>query len=335
MRLPALLTNRLRLPVLASPLVAISNPDLVIAQCKAGIVGSFPALNASHSEELDVWLTRIENALSQHDSEEPGHPSAPFAVNQIVDRSNDDRLYQDMETIARHRVPIVITSQSADPDINEMVHAYGGIVFHNINTNDSARKAIKNGADGLIAIAAGAAGHVGSISPFALVQEIRQWFNGPLLLSGSIATGQSIFGATAMGADLACIGSAFIATREANAEADYKLMIVNSTATDIVYTNVVSGVYGNYLRQSLGAATVDPKNLTSRDPTSMSFDLDSARREPARDAWSAGHGIGVLRDIPTASELINRFAAEYEIARNEFLWRMEDTVEPRWAPADQ
>ena len=334
MRLPAVLTNRLRLPVLASPLVAISNPDLVIAQCKAGIVGSFPALNASHSEELDIWLTRIEHALSQHDSKEPGHPSAPFAVSQTVDRSND-RLFQDMERIARHRVPIVITSQRAEPDINEMVHAYGGVVFHNVTTNDSARKAIKNGADGLIAIAAGAGGHAGSVSPFALVQEIRQWFTGPLLLSGAIATGRSIFGATAMGADLACIGSAFIATREANAEADYKLMIVNSNATDIVYTNVVSGVYGNYLRRSLDASAVDPKNPTSSNSTSMSVDSDITRREAARDVWGAGHGIGVLRDIPTASELIGRFAADYEIARNEFLWQMEDTVEPRWAPADR
>ena len=264
MTLPAILSNRLRLPVVASPLLTVSNPELVIAQCKAGIVGSFPAINARPREDLDIWLTRIKTALVRHDRQYPGQPSAPFAVHQIVRRSNA-RLAHDMEVIARHRVPIVITSLEARPEINDAIHAYGGIVLHDAADNRSAREAIDKGADGLIAVSAGAGRQGGTQSPFARVQEIRRWFDGPLLLSGSIASGQSIFGATAMGADLAYVGSAFIATREANA------------------------------------------------------------------AQASGPGIGVSRDLPGAGELIDRFAAEYEAARNEFLWRMEDAVEPRWA----
>jgi nitronate monooxygenase len=328
MTLPAVLTNRLRLPVVASPLFIISNPDLVIAQCKAGIVGSFPALNARPKEELETWLLRIETELAEHDRRHPGNPSAPFAVNQIVHRSND-RLEHDMDIIVRHKVPIVITSLGARPEINEAIHAYGGIVLHDVISNEFARKAIEKGADGLIAVAAGAGGHAGTQSPFALVQEIRQWFDGPLLLSGAIASGRSIFGATAMGADLAYVGSAFIATREANAAQGYKEMIANSAAQDIVYTNLITGVHGNYLRPSIVASGMDPDNLPTSDPTKMNFGSDRQKPKAWKDIWGCGQGIGVLHDVPAAGELIDRFAADYEAARNEFLWQMGNAIEPR------
>jgi len=314
MILPTLLTQRLRLPVVASPLFIISNPDLVIAQCKAGIVGSFPALNARPAAALDDWLQRITAELAAHDRAHPDRPSAPFAVNQIVHRSND-RLDADMEVVVRHKVPIVITSLGARREINDAVHSYGGIVLHDVIDNHFARKAIDKGADGLIAVAAGAGGHAGFQSPFALVQEIRQWFDGPLLLSGSIASGRSVLSALAMGADLAYIGSAFIATKEANAVDGYKKMITECAARDIVHTNLITGVHGNYLKPSLVAAGLDPDNLPTSDPTKMDFGSERQKPKAWKEIWGCGQGIGVIEDIPSAGELVERFAAEYEQAR--------------------
>ena len=314
MTLPAILTQRLRLPVVASPLFIISNPDLVIAQCKAGIVGSFPALNARPAAALDDWLTRITAELAAHDRAHPDQPSAPFAVNQIVHRSND-RLDADMETVVHHKVPIVITSLGARREINDAVHSYGGIVLHDVIDNDFARKAIDKGADGLIAVAAGAGGHAGFQSPFALVQEIRRWFDGPLLLSGSIASGRSILSALAMGADLAYIGSAFIATKEANAVEGYKTMITECAARDIVHTNLITGVHGNYLKPSLVASGLDPDNLPVSDPSKMDFGSDPQKPKAWKEIWGCGQGIGVIEDIPSTGELVQRFAAEYAQAR--------------------
>ena len=314
MTLPAILTQRLRLPVVASPLFIISNPDLVIAQCQAGIVGSFPALNARPAAMLDEWLARITAELAAHDRAHPDRPSAPFAVNQIVHRSND-RLDADMEVVVRHKVPIVITSLGARREINDAVHSYGGIVLHDVIDDNFARKAIDKGADGLIAVAAGAGGHAGLQSPFALVQEIRHWFDGPLLLSGAIASGRSILSAQAMGADLAYIGSAFIATKEANAVEGYKRMITECAARDIVHTNLITGVHGNYLKPSLVAAGLDPDNLPSSDPSKMDFGSDRQKPKAWKEIWGCGQGIGVLQDIPSAAELVERFAAEYQQAR--------------------
>ena len=314
MTLPAILTQRLRLPVVASPLFIISNPDLVIAQCQAGIVGSFPALNARPAAMLDEWLARITAELAAHDLAHPDRPSAPFAVNQIVHRSND-RLDADMEVVVRHKVPIVITSLGARREINDAVHSYGGIVLHDVIDDNFARKAIDKGADGLIAVAAGAGGHAGLQSPFALVQEIRHWFDGPLLLSGAIASGRSILSVQAMGADLAYIGSAFIATKEANAVEGYKRMITECAARDIVHTNLITGVHGNYLKPSLVAAGLDPDNLPSSDPSKMNFGSDRQKPKAWKEIWGCGQGIGVLQDIPGAGELVERFAAEYEQAR--------------------
>jgi nitronate monooxygenase len=314
MSLPSILSQRLRLPVVASPLFIISNPELVIAQCQAGIVGSFPALNARPAAALEEWLARIENELAAYDRKHPERPSAPFAVNQIVHRSND-RLDADMESVVRHKVPIVITSLGARREINDAVHSYGGIVLHDVIDDNFARKAIDKGADGLIAVAAGAGGHGGFQSPFALVQEIRRWFDGPLLLSGSIASGRSILSALAMGADLAYIGSAFIATKEANAVEGYKRMITESSARDIVHTNLITGVHGNYLKPSLVAAGLDPDNLPTSDPSKMNFGSDRQKPKAWKEIWGCGQGIGVLEDIPSAGELVARFAAEYEQAR--------------------
>lgn len=314
MTLPAILTQRLRLPVVASPLFIISNPDLVIAQCQAGIVGSFPALNARPAAMLDEWLARITAELAAHDLAHPDRPSAPFAVNQIVHRSND-RLDADMEVVVRHKVPIVITSLGARREINDAVHSYGGIVLHDVIDDNFARKAIDKGADGLIAVAAGAGGHAGLQSPFALVQEIRRWFDGPLLLSGAIASGRSILSVQAMGADLAYIGSAFIATKEANAVEGYKRMITECAARDIVHTNLITGVHGNYLKPSLVAAGLDPDNLPSSDPSKMDFGSDRQKPKAWKEIWGCGQGIGVLQDIPSAAELVERFAAEYQQAR--------------------
>ncbi|MGD9941840.1 MAG: NAD(P)H-dependent flavin oxidoreductase [Burkholderiaceae bacterium] len=332
MSLPAILKNRLRLPAVASPMFIVSNPDLVIAQCKAGIVGSFPALNARPAELLETWLQRITSELAEYDRQHPDRPSAPFAVNQIVHRSND-RLEHDLGLCVKYKVPIVITSLGARTEVNEAVHSYGGIVLHDIINNTFARKAIEKGADGLIAVAAGAGGHAGMQSPIALIQEIRQWFDGPLLLSGAIATGRAILSAQAMGADLAYIGSAFIATREANADPAYKQMIVDSNAEDIVYTNLFTGVLGNYLKPSVRAAGLDPDNLPVSDASKMSFASDREKPKAWKTIWGCGQGIGAVRGVPGAAELIDRLAVEYEQASREMAalheqWSAQRTQRP-------
>ncbi|MFN9774957.1 MAG: NAD(P)H-dependent flavin oxidoreductase [Burkholderiales bacterium] len=321
MTLPAILSERLRLPVMASPLFIISNPELVIAQCKAGVVGSFPALNARPIEALDEWLTRIETELAEHDRLNPQRLSAPFAVNQIVHKSND-RLEHDIEVCVRHKVPIVITSLGARRELNDAVHSYGGIVLHDVIDDRFARKAIDKGADGLIAVAAGAGGHAGFQSPFALVQEIRRWFDGPLLLSGAIANGRAVLSAQAMGADMAYIGSAFIATREANAVEAYKQMITECSANDIVHTNLITGVHGNYLKPSLVRAGLDPDNLPTSDPSRMDFSQNRQKPKAWKDIWGCGQGIGVLDQVLSAGELVDRLDAEYREACASLLRRV-------------
>ena len=311
MALPAVL-NGLRLPAVAAPLFIISHPPLVMAQCKAGVVGAFPALNARPKEQLDEWLTEITEGLAAHDAENPDHPAAPFAVNQIVHRSND-RLEHDLAACVKHKVPIVITSLGAVEEVNQAVHSYGGIVLHDIIHDRHARKAIDKGADGLIAVAAGAGGHAGTLSPFALVQEIRQWFDGPLLLSGAIANGGAVLAAEAMGADLAYIGSPFIATHEARAPDAYKEMIVKSHAADIVYSNLFTGVHGNYLKGSIVQAGMDPDNLPEADPSKMNF--ASADAKAWRDIWGSGQGVGAVREITGAGALVERLAGEYAAAK--------------------
>jgi len=290
----------------------ISQPDLVIAQCQAGIVGAFPALNARPPELLDAWLTRISSELAAWDAAHPERPAGPFAVNQIVHRSND-RLAHDLELCVKHRVPIVITSLGAREDVNQAVHSYGGIVLHDVINVVHARKAIDKGADGLIAVCAGAGGHAGMLSPFALVDEIRAWWDGPLLLSGAIANGRSVLAAQALGADLAYIGSAFIATTEAHASERYKSAIVESNAADIVYTNLFTGVLGNYLKPSIVAAGLDPDNLPTSDPSKMNF--GAASTKAWKDIWGAGQGIGAIHDVPSAGALIDRLADEYAAAK--------------------
>ena len=312
MSVPAVL-SRLRLPVIGSPLFIISNPDLVIAQCTAGVVGSFPALNARPAPALEDWIIRIKDALAAHDAAHPDRPAAPFAVNQIVHRSND-RLMQDVAICVKHQVPVVITSLGAREEVNEAIHSYGGIVLHDIINDVFARKAIAKGADGLIAVAAGAGGHAGTISPFALMQEIRSWFDGPVALSGAIATGGAVLAAQAMGADFGYIGSAFIATDEANASGGYKQMIVDSAAGDIVYTNLITGVHGNYLKGSLSAAGLDPDNLPVSDASAMNFSRGDNKRA-WKDIWGSGQGIGAVRDVVPAAALVARLAAEYAAAR--------------------
>ena len=318
MTLPAILSS-LRLPVIGSPLFIISGPDLVIAQCKAGIVGSFPALNARPQTLLDEWLHRITEELAAHNRAHPDTPAAPFAVNQIVHKSND-RLEADLATCAKWQVPIVITSLGAREDLNTAVHGWGGIALHDIIDDRYARKAIEKGADGLIAVAAGAGGHAGRLSPFALIGEIRQWFTGPLALSGSIATGDAILAAQAMGADLAYIGSPFIATTEANAEDTYKQGIVEGRASDIVYSNLFTGVHGNYLRQSIEAAGLDPDHLPEGDLKTMNFGGGAnagggSKPKAWRDIWGSGQGIGSVDKVEPAADRIARMAAEYAAAR--------------------
>ncbi|HEY5634464.1 MAG TPA: nitronate monooxygenase family protein [Burkholderiaceae bacterium] len=313
MSLPPILRDRLRLPAVGAPLFIISNPDLVLAQCKAGIVGAFPALNARPKEVLEQWLQRITSGLAEYDAAHPEAPSAPFAVNQIVHRSND-RLEHDLALCVKYQVPAVITSLGARTDVNDAVHSYGGIVLHDVINNRFAKKAIEKGADGLIAVAAGAGGHAGVQSPIALIQEIREWFQGPLLLSGSIATGRAVLAAQAMGADLAYIGSAFIATHEANAAQAYKQMIVDSNAGDIVYTNLFSGVHGNYLAPSIRNAGLDPDHLPQSDPSAMNF----GSNRPAKawkDIWGCGQGIGAVKAVQGAAELVERLQREYAAAR--------------------
>lgn len=314
MSLPSVLRARLRLPVIASPLFIVSGADLVIAQSKAGVVGSFPSLNARPQPELRVWLTRITEELAKHDAENPESPSAPYAVNLIVHRSND-RLEEDLALVEEFQVPIVITSLGARPDLNARIHAYGGIVLHDVVNNEFAKKAIEKGADGLIAVAAGAGGHAGTQSPFALIQEIREWFDGPLALSGSIAHGNAVLAAQAAGADLAYIGSMFIATTEASAAPGYKQMIVDSTAGDIVYTNYFTGVHGNYLRGSVEAAGLDPANLPESDPSAMDFGSEAIGAKAWRDIWGAGQGVGVVDAVLPTGVVVERLAAEYSAAR--------------------
>ena len=316
MSLPPILEGRLSLPMICSPLFIISNPDLVIAQCKAGVVGSFPALNARPEPALEQWLDRITTELAEHDARHPDRPAAPFAVNQIVHKSND-RLERDLELCAKYRVPITITSLGAREDVNRSVHSYGGIVLHDVIDNAFAKKAIDKGADGLIAVASGAGGHAGRLSPFALLHEIREWFDGPLALSGAIASGNAILAAQAAGADLAYIGSAFIATREANADERYKQMIVDSSAADIVYSNLFTGVHGNYLRQSIVDAGLDPEALPQSDPSKMNFGSGGGSKAKAwRDIWGAGQGVGAIKRVVPAAELVARFADEYQAARH-------------------
>jgi nitronate monooxygenase len=292
----------------------------VIEQCKAGIVGSFPALNARPQPLLDDWLFRIKDELAAYDEAHPGAPAAPFAVNQIVHRTNE-RLEQDVALCVKHKVPIVITSLGARPEVNEAIHSYGGIVLHDIINVTFARKALEKGADGLIAVCAGAGGHAGGLSPFALVHEIREFFDGPLLLSGAIATGRGVLAAQAMGADLAYIGSAFIATTEANAPEAYKQMIVDSGAGDIVYTNLFTGVLGNYLKGSVAAAGLDPENLPESDPSKMNFASGSSKPKAWKEIWGAGQGVGAVHDILPAAELIARLKREYEAAKRELCAR--------------
>ena len=319
MALPPILKDNLRLPVVGSPLFIISNPNLVIAQCKAGIVGSFPSLNARPVEVFEQWLQQITEELDRYSQENPDQPAAPFAVNQIVHGSNN-RLEQDLELCVKYKVPIVITSLGAKEMVNEAVHSYGGITLHDIINNRFAKKAIEKGADGLIAVAAGAGGHAGTQSPFALIQEIREWFDGPLLCSGSIATGDAVLAAQAMGADLAYIGSAFIATEEANAEQAYKQAIVDCGADDIVYSNLFTGIHGNYLGPSIENAGLDPKNLPVSDPTAMDFGSGGNTDAKAwKDIWGSGQGIGAIKKIGSAAEYVAKLQAEYEAAKQRIL----------------
>jgi nitronate monooxygenase len=312
MPLPGVLAS-LPLPIIGAPLFIISNPKLVIAQCKAGVVGAMPALNARPAEQLDDWLAEITETLAVFDKEHPDRPSAPFAINQIVHKSND-RLEHDMQVCAKYKVPIVITSLGARTDVNDAVHAWGGVVMHDIINNFFARKAIDKGADGLIAVAAGAGGHAGVKSPFALVQEIREWFDGPLALSGSIANGNAVLAAQAMGADFAYIGSAFIATDEARAIEGYKQMIVESSSDDIVYSNLFTGIHGNYLKGSIQACGLDPDNLEQSDPSKMNFGGNLTKAW--KDVWGCGQGIGSIKTIRPAAELIAQLRREYQSARH-------------------
>ncbi|KKW69377.1 2-nitropropane dioxygenase [Lampropedia cohaerens] len=317
-RIPAALAT-LRLPVIASPMFIISTPKLVLAQCKAGIVGSVPALNARRAELLEPWLIEITEGIAEHNATHPEQPAAPFAINQIVHKSND-RLEHDMALCVKYRVPIIITSLGARPEINDAAHSYGGIVLHDVINNTFARKAIEKGADGLIAVAAGAGGHAGLKSPFALVQEIRTWFDGPLALSGAIATGDAVLAAQAMGADFAYIGSAFIATEEANAVQAYKQAIVDGTSDDIVYSSFFTGVHGNYLRPSIEAAGLDPDNLPEGDLKSMNFGSADGKPSKAwRDIWGCGQGIGAIQSITSVAALVDRLEAEYRAARQRLL----------------
>ena len=310
-KLPPVL-QKIKFPVIGSPLFIISNPKLVIAQCKAGVVGSMPALNARPAAQLEDWLAEITEALAAHDKANPDNPAAPFAINQIVHKSND-RLEHDMQVCAKYKVPIVITSLGAREDVNQAVHSWGGVVLHDVINNVFARKAIEKGADGLIPVAAGAGGHASVKSPFAMVQEIREWFDGPVALSGSIASGGAILAAQAMGADFAYIGSAFIATHEARAVDAYKQAIVDSNSDDIVYSNLFTGVHGNYLAPSIRAAGLDPENLPESDPSKMNFGGDA--KKAWKDIWGCGQGIGAITAVVSAAERIAQLKKEYQEAR--------------------
>ena len=314
MSMPALFKGRLSIPVIGAPLFIISVPDLVIAQCKAGIVGSFPALNARPAALLDEWIARIKEELAAHDKANPGQLSAPFAVNQIVHRSNN-RLEQDMAVCEKHKVPMIITSLGAREDLNQAVHGWGGITFHDVINQKFSHKAIEKGADGLILVSAGAGGHAGELSPFAFLAETRKWFDGPIALSGSIGNGRAIRAARVLGADFAYIGSAFIATKEANAVERYKDMIASSAAEDIVYSNLFTGVHGNYLKPSIAAAGMDPDNLPTSDASAMNFGTDAngerAKPKAWKEIWGSGQGIGSIDQVLPAAELVARFKKEY------------------------
>ena len=311
MPLPPVLRT-LPLPIIGAPLFIISNPKLVVAQCTAGVVGAMPSLNARPAEQLDEWLAEITETLAAWNRDHPERPAAPFAINQIVHKSND-RLDHDMAMCAKYKVPIVITSLGARTDVNDAVHRWGGVVLHDIINNSFAKKAIEKGADGLVAVAAGAGGHAGVKSPFALVAEIREWFDGPLALSGAISTGGAVLAARAMGADFAYIGSAFIATEEARAVEGYKQMIVASTSDDIVYSSLFTGVHGNYLKGSVRNAGLDPDALPESDPTKMNFGGDA--RKAWKDIWGCGQGIGAIKEVVPARALIERLVREYEEAK--------------------
>jgi nitronate monooxygenase len=314
MALPAIF-DKLRLPVIGSPLFIVSGPELVIAQCKAGVVGSFPALNARPASQLDEWLHQITEELAAHNRDNPDRPAAPYAVNQIVHKSNN-RLQEDIATCAKWQVPITITSLGAQVELNDAVHSWGGIVLHDVINDRFAHKAIEKGADGLIPVAAGAGGHAGVTSPFALIREIREWFDGPVALSGSIAHGASVLAAQAMGADLAYIGSAFIATKEANAVDGYKDNIVEAQASDIVYSDLFTGVSGNYLRQSIERAGMDPNNLPKGDISTMNFGSGGNSEAKAwKDIWGSGQGIGAVKEVQTVAEYVDQLEAEYRAAK--------------------
>ena len=321
MSLPKALQGTLELPVLGSPLFIVSGPELVIAQCKAGIVGSFPALNARPVEVLDQWLTRIQDELGEYQAQNPGRKVAPFAVNQICHASND-RLMKDMETCVKHKVPIIITSLRPPSEIVEAAHSYGGVVFHDVINVKHARKAAEQGVDGLILVCAGAGGHAGTLSPFALVREVKQWFKGTVLLSGAISDGYGIASALALGADLAYMGTRFIATQEANADAAYKQALTEYAAHDTVYTNLFTGVHGNYLGPSIAAAGLDPDNLPVADKTKMNFGSGGNTKAKAwRDIWGCGQGIGQIHDVPSVAELVERLKREYQDATIDFARR--------------
>ena len=314
MALPPILKDNLRLPVIGSPLFIISHPALTLAQCKAGVIGAFPALNARPESQLDEWLAMITEDLAGYNARHPERPAAPFAVNQIVHMSNK-RLEHDLMLCVKYKVPVVISSLGAVPEVNAAVHSYGGIVLHDIINNRHANSAIRKGADGLIAVAAGAGGHAGTLSPFALVQEIRSWFDGPLLLAGSIATGGAILAAEAMGADMAYIGTPFIATEEARASDAYKQAIVEGAAADIVYSNYFTGVHGNYLKPSIRAAGLDPDNLPDADPSKMDFEQATGGAKAWKDIWGSGQGIGAIKAVEPVAKLVDRLEAEYRGAR--------------------
>ncbi|TCU73409.1 nitronate monooxygenase [Bradyrhizobium sp. R2.2-H] len=321
MALPTLLKDSLELPVVGSPLFIVSGPELVIAQCKAGVVGSFPALNARPVEKLDEWLSRIEDELGEYRSRNPGKKVAPYAVNQICHASND-RLMKDMEICVKHKAPIIITSLRPPAEIVEAAHSYGGLVFHDVINVKHARKAAEQGVDGLILVCAGAGGHAGTLSPFALVREVKQWFGGAILLSGAISDGFGIASALTLGADLAYMGTRFIATQEANADEAYKSALTQHAAHDIVYTNLFTGVHGNYLGPSIAAAGLDPDNLPAADKSKMNFGSGGNMKSKAwRDIWGSGQGIGQITDVPPVAELVDRMKGEFDQARHEFLMR--------------
>lgn len=314
MALPDILKDNLRLPAIGAPLFIIANPALVMAQCKSGIVGAFPALNARTATQLDEWLAEITEGLQHYNISNPDKPAAAFAVNQIVHRSNL-RLQQDLELCVKYKVPVVISSLGAVPEVNAAIHSYDGIVLHDVINNRHASSAIRKGADGLIAVATGAGGHAGTLSPFALIAEIREWFNGPVALSGAISSGGAILAAQAMGADLAYIGSPFIATKEANAVDGYKEMIVQSSAKDIVYSNYFTGIHGNYLRSSIEAAGMDPDHLPEADPSKMDFEKATTGAKAWKDIWGCGQGIGAIKEILPTEELVARWIKEYAVAK--------------------